>query len=717
MNKDNRKKESRSIYTRLLIVLVLIALLVPAVFTAVKMGVFSGEPQIETPVTTTDPDAPTLRFATDYDFCPNAYINEKGELVGLYIEAATELANRLGMKPEFKIGEWLKCREMMEKGDVDVLLGLEIFSNMEGTLRTIPLGADDLRVYGRDAIDSAAALAGKRVALMVRSVIAATYDLQCEYVEYNTNTEILQAVENGEVDYGICHSAVSSKIIEKNGLHLVGSLPIAKSYPALAVKDTQPELRDQLNETLQQMSLDGTIGRLEKKWITDFTRNKSFAYVLRNNQLFYFTFSFAIIVVICVCTIFLLLEKKQEQYINSLLEYQHQLKITDEEAVRANQSKSVFLSHMSHDIRTPLNGITGMVARIRKHEDDPKIIDDCLNKIGAASGHLLSLLNDVLDMSAFEQGKVKPENKPFDLRSEMDSISAIVKGQTEPQNITFSIRMDEVKHTRLIGSPLHLRRILLNLISNAVKYNRPGGRVELTLRENCMDDTRSTFVFTVQDTGVGMSREFLQERLYQPFTQENDNVRTEYQGTGLGMSIVRELVKVLGGIISVASEQGVGTTFTVELPFAVDNASQHEQTQPEEEADIAGLRILVVEDNALNREIVAYTLEDAGVEVVMAEDGKQAVETFAASPEHTFDAILMDIMMPVMDGIQATREIRRLPRGDARTVPIIAMTANAFIEDRRKTLDAGMNAHLAKPLEPEQLRAVLAQYCCKKDGQ
>ena len=163
MNKDNRKKESRSIYTRLLIVLVLIALLVPAVFTAVKMGVFSGEPQIETPVTTTDPDAPTLRFATDYDFCPNAYINEKGELVGLYIEAATELANRLGMKPEFKIGEWLKCREMMEKGDVDVLLGLEIFSNMEGTLRTIPLGADDLRVYGRDAIDSAAALAGKRV--------------------------------------------------------------------------------------------------------------------------------------------------------------------------------------------------------------------------------------------------------------------------------------------------------------------------------------------------------------------------------------------------------------------------------------------------------------------------------------------------------------------------------------------------------------------------
>lgn len=173
--------------------------------------------------------------------------------------------------------------EILEKGDVDVLLGLEIFSNMEGTLRTIPLGADDLRVYGRDTIDSAAALAGKRVALMVRSVIAATYDLQCEYVEYNTNTEILQAVENGEVDYGICHSAVSSKIIEKNGLHLVGSLPIAKSYPALAVKDTQPELRDQLNETLQQMSLDGTIGRLEKKWITDFTRNKSFAYVLRNN--------------------------------------------------------------------------------------------------------------------------------------------------------------------------------------------------------------------------------------------------------------------------------------------------------------------------------------------------------------------------------------------------------------------------------------------------
>ena len=250
--KNSMIRQSGAAYKQLLLLLILIGILVPLLFTATQMGIFSDEPVLDVHLSATAPDAQTIRVATDYDFCPNSYINKSGELSGLYIEIITEAANRLGLGLEFKTGEWLQCREMLITGEADVLLGLEIFSNMEGTLRTIPICSDDLRVYGKDVVDSAAALAGKRVALMARSVIAATYDLQCEYVEYYTNTDILQAVENGDVDYGICHSAVSSKIIEKNDFHLLPGVSIAKSYPALAVDASQPELKEKLNNILQE---------------------------------------------------------------------------------------------------------------------------------------------------------------------------------------------------------------------------------------------------------------------------------------------------------------------------------------------------------------------------------------------------------------------------------------------------------------------------------
>ena len=698
------------VYLRLMAVLIVLAIVVPALFTMSQMGFFSGEPVVEVRSTVTDPDAPVLRVATDYDFCPNSYFNKNGELSGLYIEIVTEAANRLGVKLTFQTGEWLECRAMLEDGRADVLLGLEIFSNMEGTLRTIPICSDELRVYGPDAIDSAAALAGKRVALMARSVIEATYDLQCEYVEYFTNTDILQAVANGDVDYGICHAAVSSKIIEKNGLSLQPSLVIAKSYPALAVRDTNPALRDQLNDVLQEMSYDGTIGRLENKWITNFTKNRSFTYVWEHNQMFYFTFFCGIVIVFFICLSFYIIDKKRSEYIQSLLDYQNQLKLSNEAAVRANQTKSEFLSHMSHDIRTPMNGILGMTERIRRHENEPAIIDDCLDKINVASGHLLSLLNDVLDMSELEQRRVKLESKPFDLYEELDSIALIVAQQAKEQGVTVEVHEPPLPHTKLCGSPLHLRRILLNLSSNAIKYNKPNGRVDLWVEELESGADFARYRFRVQDTGVGMSKEFLEKRLYEPFAQENANVRTDYQGTGLGMSIVAELVHAMGGTIQVESELGVGTTFTVELRFALDDAPQQAAPEAAAPADISGMRVLVVEDNALNREIVQCLLEDEGAEVTLAEDGQQAVDAFATAAPGRFDAILMDIMMPVLDGIGATQAIRALPRPDAQTIPIIAMTANAFEEDKKKTQAAGMNAHLAKPIDSAKLCAVLARY-------
>ena len=672
------------------------------------MGLFSPEPTVEIEAGITSESAPVLRIATDYDFCPNSYYNKDGELSGLYVEIMIEVANRLGMRPEFKTADWMGCRKMLTEDEVDVLTGLEIFSNMEGTLRTIPFCSDELRVYGRSRIDSAAALAGKKVALMARSVIATTYDLQCDYLEYSTNTEILEAVEQGEADFGICHGAVATKIIEKNHLHLVPSLVITKSYPALAVHDTQPKLQRMINEVVRNMSEDGTIGRLQNKWITEFARNRSLEYVFHQNEVFYITFILGIIIVLCITAGYWEVDRRQEKYIRTLLEYQEKLQQSNEETKRDNQAKSEFLSHMSHDIRTPINGIMGMVEIIKKNLDDPERIKDCLEKIDKASHHLLSLINDVLDMSKIGSGKVHLEEIPVDLDEEMEKIHAIADVQAKKQEIRFSIE-DEVVHRQFLGSPAHLRRILLNLISNALRYNKKGGKICLAIREVEYDGSHIGLEFKVQDTGIGMSREFVEKSLFKPFTQEDDRVRTEYRGTGLGMSIVYELVKQMNGTIDVNSKPGEGTTFTVKLAFkTVDSAWKKKEIQGENR-NITGMNILAAEDNQLNMEILQFLLEEAGAKVTAVSDGKQAVEYFADAASGTYDVILMDIMMPVMNGYEAAKMIRSLDRKDAKVVPIIAMTANAFTEDRLKAKEAGMDEHIAKPVDVKLLVKVISR--------
>ena len=707
---ENRRTPAHRLYAGILIFLTLLGIFVPVIFTAVQMGVFSKEPVLETEAMTTDPSAPVFRVAADYDFCPNSYINQKGELSGLYIEIMTEAANRLGIRLEFKTGEWLECRAMLENRSTDVLLGLEIFSNMQGTLRTIPICSDELCVYGKETLSSAAGLAGKRVALMARSVIETTYDLHCEYLEYYTNTDILQAVAQGEADYGICHAAVASKIIERDNFDLKRGVAIAYSFPAIAVDDSQPELNEKLNTVLQEMSVDGTIGRLKTKWVTNFTRDRSLSYVLQNNQLVYVTFFLSLAIAYSLCIAADINAHQQNSYIQSLLSYQQQLKKSNEQAQQANQAKSRFLSNMSHDIRTPLNGIMGMVGKIRKNEQDPAMIDECLNKIDLASAHLLSLLNDVLDMSELEYGDVKLEHKPFDLNAELSAIRHIVEDLPNEKHTVFSLTAS-VTHPNLVGSPMQLRRILLNLVSNALKYNKEGGHIDLVVQEVSSTDSQGEFLFRVSDTGIGMRPEFVRKQLYQPFVQEGDNVRTVYQGTGLGMSIVYNLVKMMDGTIDVESTLGVGTSFTVHLTFALDPNPVSAQV-PEEapQKSIRGMRVLIVEDNALNLEIAQSMLEYEGVQVSSVTNGQLAVELVAASAPGTFDAILMDIMMPVMDGIEATKAIRNLPREDAKTIPIIAMTANAFAQDREKVFEVGMNEHLTKPVDPVALYRTLAKY-------
>lgn len=380
-----------------------------------------------------------------------------------------------------------------------------------------------------------------------------------------------------------------------------------------------------------------------------------------------------------------------------------------EKVTTANREKSEFLSRMSHDIRTPINGVMGMLEIIKKNRENPEKVDDCLRKIRISSEYLLSLINDVLDMSKLETGHITLAHTPFDLSELLQQVCSMGEAQIAETNLTYHPHLDGIYHTRLVGSPLHLRQILLNLFSNAVKYNKENGTIDTWVREVASDADTATFEFKITDTGIGMSAAFVENELFEPFTQEKSDARTQYQGTGLGMSIVKELIEKMHGSIQTKSTPDVGTTFVVTLPFEQDKSLQpvQEHQSAAVKTSIEGMKILLVEDNSLNMEIAEFFLNDMGAQVVKAWNGMQALGIFAASEPGDFDCILMDIMMPVMDGLEATRQIRSLDRPDAKTVCILAITANAFSDDIMRSKQAGMNAHLSKPLTEDALKEAL----------
>ena len=389
---------------------------------------------------------------------------------------------------------------------------------------------------------------------------------------------------------------------------------------------------------------------------------------------------------------------------------QQELKKAKEAAERANVAKTSFLSRMSHDIRTPLNGIIGLLKIDEQHADNRELVDANREKIRVSADHLQSLINDVLQMSKLENGEFNLEYEALDLNQLSRDVLTIVEMRAAEAGITleYGKDSDEVKYPYVYGSALHLRQIFVNVYSNAIKYNHVGGRIMTHFKLLGQEGDQVRYEWQISDTGIGMKPEFL-EHIFEPFAQERTDARSIYRGTGLGMAIVKSLIDRMGGTIEVTSEEGVGSTFRIELSFRI--AAKEELIEKKErlkEGSVEGLHLLMAEDNELNAEIAKLQLEEAGAEVTVVKDGQQAVELFEKLPAATFDAILMDIMMPVMDGLSATRAIRALEREDAGEIPIIAMTANAFEEDEKKSLEAGMNAHLSKPLKIELVVATIA---------
>ncbi len=396
---------------------------------------------------------------------------------------------------------------------------------------------------------------------------------------------------------------------------------------------------------------------------------------------------------------------------NRELELRDQLREAANEAKRANLSKTTFLRRMSHDIRTPLNGIIGMMRVQESCADDPAKQAETREKIMHSADYLLDLVNNVLDISKLESGALELEEKPFHLGELLMKNTSVTEASASEYGITFvgGREASHIEHFHVIGSETYLNRILMNLASNAVKYNRRGGYVKVWADELSCDGEKATYRFTCEDSGLGMSEEFL-ERAFEPFTQEGKETVTSFNGSGLGLSIVKDIVEMMGGTIEIQSEENVGTTITVTLTFALDKDAEAGAGEAASAAivDVSGRHALLVEDNELNMEIARFMLEGKGLVITEARNGLEAVDAFVASPEGSFDYIFMDVMMPVMDGIKATKTIRSLERADAKTVRIIAMTANAFADDKRNCLEAGMNAHVGKPIEDAALNEAFA---------
>ncbi len=438
------------------------------------------------------------------------------------------------------------------------------------------------------------------------------------------------------------------------------------------------------------------------------------------------------------------------------MEYQERLRQTAERANRANDAKTDFLRRMNHDIRTPINGIVGMI-EINSKTDDQNVIKENREKAKKAANHLLSLVNDVLEMSKLEDGIIPVEHDSFNIQKLTGDVLVVAGMRAAEHKLVLEHEEapEAFAYPYVYGSPMRLRQILLNIVSNAIKYNKQGGSIKFSVEAKSVDKSFDkslgksadkdkntvSYRYVIADTGIGMSEEFL-KHIFEPFSQETSGARTVYRGTGLGMAIVKTLLDQMDGTIDITSEAGAGTTVAVTIPFEISENSENAESgrssadytvgmsgmdgmdgiqDPATDADInahdstpdiAGMHIIIAEDNELNMEIAKYILEDAGASVHSSYDGAQAVEAFSSAPPGTYDAILMDIMMPVMDGYEATRSIRGMGevRPDAAEIPVIAMTANAFADDRRKSMEAGMNEHITKPIDIEKMISVIAEY-------
>ena len=624
---------------------------------------------------------------------------ENGEMEGSLASLVTTLHDKFGITVKtvaFESNE--KLQKALTKGTVDVALPIYRdywLAEQLGFVQSTSLGSMSLTVIhaSRDLNKDLQSIACTNSSIVNHRVLESLYPT-ATITECESGDEMFNALALGKVSSIIVPSSRMETIRDKHDIEDYGKTELPNTAELSCwISRGEPELLGIINKGIINAGDSLAASNYSSASYTA-QESDTLRFLYRNRT----AIAATLIGILSVSIILLIWSLKRAR-------------TEREKAVAANAAKSAFLTRMSHDIRTPLNGILGLIEIEELKEGDMQAARESRAKARVAANHLLSLINDILEMGRIEEHKMTLEHESFNLKELCDDALVLCRLRASDRGITLLNTSEPYAVDQsMIGSPTHIRRIIINLLDNSIKYNKHGGTVTFFSTVKPLNDTRALFCFTIEDTGIGMTPEFL-KHIYEPFAQEGNDARSKFQGTGMGMPIVKSLIDMMGGTIEISSELGVGSTFNVQIPLDVDKNPQAREHLDKQagSCSLVDMNVLLAEDNDLNAEIAQTLLESEGVIVTRANDGSEAVNLYVGRPAGSFDAILMDIMMPGMDGYEATRTIRLSEKADAATIPIIALTANAFAEDAKTAHDAGMNAHLSKPLDFEKLKNMLAR--------
>ena len=630
--------------------------------------------------------------------------DEDGEMEGSLASLATTLHDKFGITVKtVAFDSYKMMSKALSKGSIDVALPVYRdywFAEQTGVVQSVSLGTMSLTAIhtGSDLNKDLQSIACTKSSFINKNALESLFPT-ATVTEYQSDDEAFDALRKGTAHCIVAPSSRVKTIGDRYDLEDCETVELPDTCELSCwISRGKPELLGIINK--------GIINAGESLSASSYS---STSYTAQESDTFQFLYrNRAAIVTVIICIL-----------LTSIVILAWSLQRAQKEqrkADAANAAKTAFLTRMSHDIRTPLNGILGLIEIEELKEGDIQVARESRAKARVAANHLLSLINDILEMGKIEDRKLTLEHVPFNLKELCDDTLVLCKLRASSNGITMQDNsLPYAAGPYMIGSPTHIRQIMINLLDNSIKYNKHGGSVTFSSKTKPLDNGRALFCFSVSDTGIGMTPKFL-KHIYEPFAQEGDDARSKFQGTGMGMPIVKSLIELMGGTIEISSEVGVGSTFNVQIPLDIDKDPQARE-RADEQADscsLAGMNVLLAEDNELNAEIAQALLESEGIVVTRAADGNEAVDLYVGRPAGSFDAILMDIMMPDMDGYEATRAIRLSEKVDAADIPIIALTANAFAEDAKAAHDAGMNAHLSKPLDFNKLKNILARI--KKNG-